>query len=211
MKITKLGHCCFVIEDAGKKVLTDPGVWTSEQNTVTGIDIVLVTHEHPDHFHIDSLQAVLKNNPTAKVVTNSRVAELLIEQGIEATVIEHMQSMNILGISIAGFGEEHAIIYPTIPPVMNTGYLLQERFFLPGDSFGEIGVPIEILGLPMIGPWMKLSDSIDWARTVKPTVCIPIHDGMLNPRQWIYGLPSKILPEHGIRFDAIEPGSMVEY
>lgn len=211
MKITKLGHCCFVIEDAGKKILTDPGAWTTEQNSVKGINIVLITHEHPDHFHIESLNVVLANNPMAKVVTNSRVAQLLAEQGIEATVIEDSDTMTIEEIALAGFGTQHAIIYPSIPPVMNTGYLIQGKFFLPGDAFVEIGVPVEILGLPMIGPWMKLSESINWALQLKPRVCIPIHDGMLNPRQWIYGLPSKILQEVGIRFDAVETGNTVQY
>lgn len=211
MRITKIGHCCFVIEDAGKKILTDPGAWTIEQNSVKGIDIVLITHEHPDHFHLESLNVVLANNPMAKVVTNSRVAQLLAEQGIEATVIEDSDTMTIEGIALAGFGTEHAVIYPSIPPVKNTGYFIQGKFFLPGDAFVEIGVPVEILGMPMIGPWMKLSESIDWALRLKPKACIPIHDGMLNPRQWIYGLPSRILPEADIRFDAIEPGSTVEY
>jgi len=28
MKITKLGHCCLLIETKGKRVLTDPGSYT---------------------------------------------------------------------------------------------------------------------------------------------------------------------------------------
>src|SRR3989338_9147011 len=177
MEITKLGHCCFIIEDAGKKILTDPGAWTTAQNEVKGIDIVLITHEHADHFHIDSLKIVLANNPNARIITSSRVAQLLSEQGITSTIIEDTQNAAIDGISIAGFGTEHAVIYPAIPPVMNTGYLIQERFFLPGDAFVQPNVPIEILGMPMIGPWMKLSESIDWVLKIKPKVCIPIHDG----------------------------------
>lgn len=211
MKITKLGHCCLLIEDNGTKILTDPGAWTTEQNTVKDIDIVLITHEHADHFHIDSLKTVLANNPKATVITNSRVAELLAQQGIPATVVGNLQSITVREIVIAGFGTEHASIYPSISPVMNTGYLMQSKFFMPGDAFTNPGVPIEILAMPMIGPWMKLAESIDWARQLKPSVCIPVHDGMLNPRQWIYGLPAKILPEDGIRFDALEPGSSAEY
>lgn len=213
MKNAKIGHCCFVIEDAGKKILTDPGAWTIAQNELKGIDIILITHEHADHFHIDSLKIVLANNPTSIIITNTRVAELISEQEITATVtvVEDLQSITACKIDIAGYGTEHAITYPSIQPVMNTGYLIQKRFFLPGDAFVQPSIPIEILGMPMIGPWMKLSESIDWALKVKPKVCIPIHDGMLNPRQWIYGIPSKILPEDGIRFDALEPGSSVEY
>jgi len=65
--------------------------------------------------------------------------------------------------------------------------------------------------MPVIGPWMKLSEAIDWAITLKPQVCLPVHDGMLQPRQWIYGAPTKILGDNNIHFDAIEPGESREY
>ena len=109
MKITKLGHCCLLIEDNGVVIMTDPGAWTTEQNEVNGVDIILITHEHPDHFHLESLQMVLKNNPLAVVITNSRVKELLVENNISATLLEHEQKQNVKGIEIAGFGTEHGV------------------------------------------------------------------------------------------------------
>ena len=62
MKITKLGHCCLIVKEGNITILTDPGSYTTDQNTVKGIDIVLITHEHGDHFHVESLKAILKNN-----------------------------------------------------------------------------------------------------------------------------------------------------
>src|ERR1044072_7550990 len=77
MKITKFGHCCLRIEEKGLVILTDPGTYSSLQDEATGIDIVLITHEHADHLHIDSLQKVLTHNPGVRVVCNSAVAKLL--------------------------------------------------------------------------------------------------------------------------------------
>ncbi len=211
MKITKLGHCCLLIEDNGKVVMTDPGAWTTAQDNIKGVDIILVTHEHADHFHLESLQRVLVNNPKALVITNSRVKNLLAEQGISATVCEHEQEQRIEGISIAGFGSEHANIYPTVPNVINTGYFIQNRFLYAGDAFTNPGVPVEILAMPMAGPWMKIAESIDWVKSIKPELCIPVHDGMLQPREWIYKLPSAVLSAEGIRFDAVELGKVIEY
>lgn len=211
MQITKLGHCCLLIEDNGTVIMTDPGAWTTAQNEIKGVDIILITHEHADHFHLESLRKVLTNNPPAVIVTNSRVVGLLAENNIAATLLEHEQAKTFRGLTIAGFGTEHATIYPTVPNVMNTGYLIQNRFFYPGDALTHSGVPIEILAMPMAGPWMKLSEAIDWAKALKPKVCIPVHDGMLQPREWIYRLPMALLPEIGITFDPIELGTSKSY
>lgn len=211
MKITKLGHCCLLIEDNGKTIMTDPGQWSTAQNEVKGVDIVLITHEHPDHFHMESLKKVLANNPQAIVITNSRVSELLVESNITATLLEDSQTTTAEGFEITGFGTKHAIVYSSIPPVMNTGFLIQNCFFYPGDAFTNPSVPVEILAMPIAGPWMKLSEAIDWAKAIKPQVCIPVHDGMLQPREWIYRLPSTVLPDLGIRFDALELGEAAVY
>lgn len=211
MKITKLGHCCLVIEDEGKRTLTDPGAWSTEQNNVKGIDLVVITHEHPDHFHLDSLKQVLANNPSAAIVTNRAVRQLLEAEGIASKLLEDQQQEIIAGIELAAFGTDHALIHSKIPVVMNTGYLFANKFFYPGDALTNPGVDVQILAMPMIGPWMKLGEAIDWATAVKPAVCLPVHDGMLNPRQWIYTNPAKILAEEGIKFDALEPGESREY
>ena len=58
MKITKFGHCCLLIEENGVRILTDPGTYSTQQSEVKNIDFVLITHEHADHFHIDSLKAL---------------------------------------------------------------------------------------------------------------------------------------------------------
>ena len=32
MKVKKLGHCCLIIEENGKKIMTDPGSWTIDEH-----------------------------------------------------------------------------------------------------------------------------------------------------------------------------------
>ena len=61
MKITKFGHCCLLIETKGKRVLTDPGSYTVEAHSkITDIDYLLFTHEHQDHYHLESLKVLRK-------------------------------------------------------------------------------------------------------------------------------------------------------
>src|SRR3990167_6726087 len=78
MKIKKIGHCCLIIEEAGLRVMTDPGIYSTEQNNAKNIDVVLITHEHGDHLHMESLKTVLANNPKAKVITNNAVGKILV-------------------------------------------------------------------------------------------------------------------------------------
>jgi L-ascorbate metabolism protein UlaG (beta-lactamase superfamily) len=180
MNITKLGHCCLVLESAGTKILTDPGTFTTEPvKTLTGINIILITHEHGDHFHVESIEEVLKNNAGATVVSNSAVAKLLAEKNIACTVIGDMQSATVNGILIEGFGKDHAVIYGTMGQVENTGYMVANKFYFPGDSFYDPKRPIDVLALPVAGPWMKIGEAIDFAKQVKPRTAFGVHDGMI--------------------------------
>lgn len=95
MKITKFGHCCLLIEENGVRILTDPGTYSTQQSEVKNTDFVLITHEHADHFHIDSLKALLKNNPQAKVITNKSVCVLLEKENIAFSIVENGQNLEI--------------------------------------------------------------------------------------------------------------------
>jgi len=53
------------------------------------------------------------------------------------------------------------------------------KFYFPGDSFHDPKRPIDVLALPVAGPWMKISEAIDFAKLVKPRVAFGVHDGMI--------------------------------
>jgi L-ascorbate metabolism protein UlaG (beta-lactamase superfamily) len=212
MKINKLGHCCLVIEEQGLVILTDPGAFSTEQNKVTGIDVVFITHEHQDHFHIDSLKEVLKNNPTAIVVTNSAVGALLDKESIPYQILEHGNSQKCKNVLVKAFGEKHAIVYPSIPPVQNTGYLIADRFFFGGDALTVPGKPVEILALPVAGPWLDTQMCVDYAKQLHPKVVFPVHDGFLNNLGGFYhSIPKMLLEPEGIQFVILENGKVMEF
>ncbi len=180
MKLTKIGHCALVLEHNGLKILTDPGSFTVEGHSqVIGLDAVLITHEHQDHFHVDSIKVVLEKNPAVKVITNSAVAKLLKEQGIESIIVGDGQSTDLKGMKIEGFGKHHATIYGEVGLVENTGYLIAEKFYFPGDNFYNPGRSVDVLALPVAGPWMKISEAIDFAKAIKPRALFGVHDGVI--------------------------------
>lgn len=222
MKITKLGHCCLVIEVDGIRIMTDPGAYSTLQNEAKRIDYIFITHEHQDHLHIASLKTVLKNNPKAKIVTNRGVGKLLDAERIPYSLLEHGGVQDFAGVSVEGHGEMHATIYQDFGQVQNTGYFFANRLFYPGDAFYDpkksstdadahpIG-PVEILALPVAGPWMKLSESVDYAKLLKPKVAFPVHDGMLKFNQATRLVPQNFLPPVGIEFVEILEGATHEF
>lgn len=210
MKITKLGHCCLVIEDRGVRVLTDPGAWTQTQNEQRDIDIVLITHEHNDHFHIESLKIVLHNNPAAIVITNSGVGKRLEAEGIACRLVADGQTHDQGNLKISGFGQDHAPIYPGFPTVINTSYFIGEGFFYPGDALYIPPRPVELLALPVCGPWLKIAEAIDYAKAVKPQQAFPVHDGMLKIFGPFHALPQRELAAANIVFTPLVAGDTLE-
>ena len=213
MKITKLGHCCLLVEVKGLRILTDPGTYSTLQNEQKNIDVVLITHEHADHLHVDSLKIILKHSPSARVITNAGVSRILQQEKIPHELVRHGQHTTIQTVLIEGIGEQHAPIYKTIAPVENTGYFIDETFFYPGDAFTVPTKHVTILALPVAGPWLKLSDAVDYALKVKPDSAFPVHDGMLQSDKFglVHLFPAKVLADNNIRFVLLHAGDSHEF
>jgi L-ascorbate metabolism protein UlaG (beta-lactamase superfamily) len=213
MKITKYGHCCLLIEIGGLRILTDPGIFSAGYDELQNIGIVLITHEHPDHLHIEGIKAVLAQNPTVEVITNSAVGKLLDDAGVTCTILDGAAKTERNGVSIDAYDGKHEEIYLAFGQVQNTGFLIGKRFFYPGDSFSKPGVPVEVLALPVSAPWCRIKDAIAYALEIKPHAAFPVHDGIIAPDALaiFHGSPKKVLEEHGIAFTALKSGESVEY
>lgn len=210
MKITKLGHCCLLIETKGKRILTDPGSYTVEAHSkLENIDYILFTHEHQDHYHLESLKTILEKNPQAVVYSNSSVSELLEKEDITHALVNDEGTVSLGEISLVGIGEKHAQMHSSIPQSSNLGFFIDGKLWYPGDAFTDPKRKIEILALPVSGPWMKISEAIDYAILLKPKVVFPVHDGTRFGSA--HTLPAKILPNHGIGFIPMVEGDVKEF
>lgn len=191
--------------------MTDPGAYSTLQNGEKNIDYVFITHEHQDHFHLESLKTVLKNNQKAKVVTNSAVGKLLDADGVPYKLLEHGGIEEFGGVEVEGCGEKHATIYQDFGLVQNTGYFFAKRFFYPGDAFFNPQKPVEILALPVAGPWVKISEATDYALALKPKTVFPVHDGMLKIFGGSLAIPQQFLPPASIDWKVISVGGTQDF
>ncbi|MDB5259658.1 MAG: beta-lactamase [Candidatus Taylorbacteria bacterium] len=211
MKITKLGHCCLLIETKGKRILTDPGIFTvAAHSELERIDYVLFTHEHPDHFHLESLKPLLQKNPQAIVYANNSVDDLLTKESIPHIKISDSETVSLGDVQVVGIGEKHAAMHSSVPQSSNLGFFIDERLWYPGDAFTDPKRPVEILALPVSGPWMKIGEAIDYALELRPKKVFPVHDS-IRFEFAAHVLPGRVLAPQGIEFIAMAEGDVKEF
>jgi L-ascorbate metabolism protein UlaG (beta-lactamase superfamily) len=179
MRLTKLGHACVRVEHDGQTLVIDPGGFT-EPDATEGVDAVLITHEHFDHFSEERLLAAAEDNPALRVWTSKTVADRLARLGSRVTTVGHGDTFTAAGIDIEAHGTWHAEVHPDIPRVLNTGFLLDGALFHPGDALTVPGTPVGTLLLPVHAPWSASGQLIDYVRAVAPQRAYAIHDGALN-------------------------------
>ncbi|MES2622987.1 MAG: MBL fold metallo-hydrolase [Patescibacteria group bacterium] len=208
MKIKKIGHCCLLIETNGLIILTDPGVFTVAQNSITGIDIVLITHEHGDHLHTGSVQEIIKNNPHVQIITNTGVGKKLDGVGVAYTLVEGVNTIDVKNVLIEAFDGKHEEIFEEIGQVQNTGYFIDGKLFYPGDSYSNPGKKVDVLALPVGGPWCKIPDALRYCIEINPRVAFPVHDGLVKGElvKGTYVNPTAVLKEKGIEFVGLVDG-----
>jgi len=212
MRITKFGHSCLLVEEGELRALIDPGIYASEQNTLTKINAVFITHEHPDHCDPNSLKEILKNNPSAKVYSNESVAALLMKEGMRAHAVKNGDRFSEQGIAIEVFGDAHAVLHSSIPQVKNVGYFIANTLFHTGDQLTNPQKPIRVLSFPIVAPWAKLQETIDYVISLKPKTAFAVHDGMLLPNfRGPHRVTMQVLQSQGIECLIPEIGKPYEF
>jgi L-ascorbate metabolism protein UlaG (beta-lactamase superfamily) len=176
MRITKFGHACVRVEHAGVRIVLDPGSFT-ERAAVEGADVVLITHQHADHYDPDHLRAT-----TAQIHTIAAVADVIRDQAPDLADRLHVVAPGDtvdVGLPVRVVGERHAVIHPDYPRLDNSGYLFDvggTRVFHPGDSLTAPGEPVDLLLAPVSAPWLKVGEAIDFVREVAAPRTLAIHD-----------------------------------
>ncbi|WP_424211126.1 MBL fold metallo-hydrolase [Streptomyces sp. BI20] len=179
MKIVKQSHSCVRLEKDGRVLVVDPGAF-SEADAGLGADVLLVTHEHPDHFEEGRLRAALDARPGTELWTLGAVAEkLAAAYPGRVHRVGHGDAFTAAGFDVRVYGELHAVIHPDLPRVGNVGYLV-EGVFHPGDALTVPDAPVDTLLLPVHAPWSRVSDVIDYVREVGPRRAVDVHDAYLS-------------------------------
>jgi L-ascorbate metabolism protein UlaG (beta-lactamase superfamily) len=182
VRITKFTHSCLRVEGAGVLVI-DPGMF-SERSALDGADAVLLTHEHVDHVDADALTEAAAKRSGLRIFAHAEVLATIGGLAGIATAVQPGEEFEAAGYQVRTFGGQHALIHPDIPRVANVAYLVGDgttNLFHPGDSFTvPPDTEVDTLFVPLNAPWMRLAESIDFARAVRPRRAFALHDALLN-------------------------------
>jgi L-ascorbate metabolism protein UlaG (beta-lactamase superfamily) len=209
MRIIKFGHACVRVEHDGVAVVVDPGVFT-EIGALDGADAVLITHEHADHYLPDHLRAT-----DAPVFTIDAVAAKIREDAPEVaervTVVAPGEEFDA-GLPVRAVGELHAVIHPEMPRFYNSGYVLtagDQKVYHPGDALTGPEEQVDLLCVPVSAPWLKASEAIEFARSVKAPRNLAIHDRIYSEAGLgiVDGHMNTFLPDAGQEYVRLPDGA----
>lgn len=177
MILTKYEHACFTVEKDGKLLVVDPGGWTTDLPALESVVGIVVTHEHPDHFDVNALGAIVAHNPEAVVYGHESITRQFGDTLPHCAVVAG-EGIEVGPFKLEFYGGEHAVIHPDIPPVANLGVMINGTIYYPGDSFANPERPVDTLALPTAAPWMKMSEAFDFLMAIRPRLAFPTHDAV---------------------------------
>jgi L-ascorbate metabolism protein UlaG (beta-lactamase superfamily) len=165
-RVTFLNNAGFLITAGGRRILIDAlysgepaGVLTSlleARPPFDAINLILVTHNHADHFSPDLVARAMGHNPEAVFVSTQRVVErlLVVDDSLQDRAIPiQLQAGESEQLDVNGIELEALYISHGNPNLLNLGFVITAgdiRFFHTGDSTaGDISVAyLQSYGLP---------------------------------------------------------------
>ena len=170
MKLSLHGQSAVAVEAPQGRIVIDPGP-LSDLSCLEGAEAVLLTHAHGDHLDVDAVRA------SGLPVWGTQEAIDALGSG---TVVHTGETFTVLGLEIHAVGGLHEEIHPSIPRPENLGYFFNGVLH-PGDQWCvPKGRTVDVLLLPIAGPWVRGADAADYAMRIGARVTVPIHDAVLS-------------------------------
>lgn len=183
--IQPISHGTMVLEWDNTVIYADPVGGKEAFEGKKAPDLILITHQHGDHFHPETLNAVKIQD--TKIILPQSVADLLPEDFNKENLIvmANDESQNIMGLSITAIPmynlREEALNFH--PKGRGNGYVLEKnsyRVYISGDTedipemrnLQNIDLAFVCMNLPYT---MTVDKAASAVSDFKPKTVVPYH------------------------------------
>jgi L-ascorbate metabolism protein UlaG (beta-lactamase superfamily) len=184
LEITFIGHASIIFTFNDKVIHVDPFSKLADYSQLPKADIILITHEHRDHFDLGAIEKIRKENTS--IVLTKTCAENL-NGGI---IMDNGDTKVVDGIKIDAV-PAHNIVHKRDngeafhPKGIGNGYIItfgDKKIYVAGDTENIPEMKalkgIDIAFLPMNLPYTMTPEMVaDAARSFKPKILYPYHYG----------------------------------
>ena len=184
LTITFIGHATLMFSCGGKTIHVDPWSKLADYSKLPKADIVLITHDHFDHFDRDALKQAT-NEQSIVILTHGCKQEgatgIVMNNGdvksIGAITIEAVPAYNIINKRSDG--------QPFHPKGAGNGYIIafgDKKVYVAGDTEHTPEMKklrgIDIAFLPMNLPYTMTTEmAAEAAKALMPKILYPYHFG----------------------------------
>ncbi|MBN2214840.1 MAG: MBL fold metallo-hydrolase [Bacteroidales bacterium] len=205
--ISFIGHASLIFEFKNLTIHIDPVMQEGDYSKMPKADLIVITHEHSDHFDLTAIKHLTKKE-TKLIVTGECVHST--EYLSNAEILKNGDKTTYNGIrveAVPAYNIKHKRHdgNPFHPKGSGNGYILtfgDKKVYIAGDTENipemKALTGIDIAFLPMNLPYTMTPEMVaDAARTFKPKILYPYHYGNTNTRDLINLLKDN--PETEIR------------
>ena len=215
MKITKYPQSCLLIETKDKRILVDPGTLKYKEEYFeiwNNVDIILITHKHPDHCNTEVLE---KLNKDIKIYSTKEVQEEY--KNLDINIIKENDMFKVGDINIEVVHSVHGYL-PFLKGKEineNVGYIIDDgenRLYTTSDTICfKNEYKADILCVPVMGHGLTMSafEAALFSKEVGAKLTIPVH--MDNPKfPPDYEYIKKMFEQNEVEYEILENDDTIE-
>jgi L-ascorbate metabolism protein UlaG (beta-lactamase superfamily) len=193
--ITFIKHGSLMFEYNNRIIHVDPVLRMGNYSELPGADLILVTHHHGDHWDLNAIEKVRKQN--TRIIATHKCMENT-EELTDVIIMENGDEKSIAGLDIhavPAYNIKHKRDNgePYHVKGQGNGYVVQffdKKIYIAGDTEN---IPemrqlenIDVAFLPMNLPYTMSPDmAADAAKMFRPKILYPYHFGKTDPSKLV--------------------------
>jgi len=182
LEITFIGHASLFFTFNGKVIHVDPVSEQADYSKLPKADIILITHEHSDHFDLPVIK-ILRTNQTKLILTETCARKISGGMVMKNGDVQIIQGIKFEAVPAYNLIHKRDNGQPFHPKGVGNGYILtfgDKRIYVAGDTENIPEMKtlqgIDVAFLPMNLPYTMTPEMVaDAAKSFKPKILYPYH------------------------------------